>query len=91
MFNYSSNYRYTLGLAFLLMATAGCRQMPFGQDDREERPAGVDGTFRNEVVDDTVPIEKELAAPKGFFGKTGGFTGGWSSQSRDIERSLGVN
>lgn len=68
-------------------SVSGCRQVPVSVSDQ---PEGVDGTFAAEATDDTVPIEKELAAPKGFFNRNGGPTAGWSSQARDIERSLGV-
>jgi hypothetical protein len=68
---------------------AGCRQVPVGTTDNA---VGTDGTFDPEKTqeDDTIPIEKELAAPKGFFNRTKGPTGAWSSQAREIERSLGV-
>lgn len=69
------------------VSISGCRQVPVSVSDK---PDGVDGTFAAETADDTVPIEEELAAPKGFFNRTGGPTAGWSSQARDIERSLGV-
>ena len=72
-----------------LCAQVGCRQVAVTKQDRAD--AGVDGTFEPEVRDDSVPIEKELAAPKGFFSKTREPFGGWSSQARDIEKSLGVN
>lgn len=73
----------------LLAAAGGCRQMPVGSEDYE-RPAGVDSTYQLEDVDEGIPIEKELTSPKGFFNKRSGPYGGWSSESRDIERSLGV-
>jgi hypothetical protein len=67
--------------------TTGCRQAPLA---KYEMPDGVDDTFVAEERDDTVAIEKELAAPKGFFNRKGGPSAGWSSDARDIERSLGV-
>lgn len=73
--------------AACVVGASGCRQVPRADLDM---PAGVDGTFEAEARDDTVPIEKELAAPKGFFNRTGGPSAGWSSQAREIERSLGV-
>lgn len=70
-----------------IIGSCGCRQVPVGDGGK---PDGVDGTFAAEAQDDTVAVEKELAAPKGFFSRNGGPTAGWSSQARDIERSLGV-
>ena len=76
-------------LLFLsLCAQTGCRQVAVTKQQPSE---GVDGTFDPEARDDSVPIEKELAAPKGVFSKTREPFGGWSSQARDIEKSLGVN
>lgn len=74
-------------LTFAIALLGGCRQMPVAD---QERPRGTDGTFAAEEPDDTVPIEKELAAPKGFFNRKGGPTAAWSSEAREIERSLGV-
>lgn len=72
-----------------LCAQFGCRQMAVS---KHERADGVDGTFEPESArDGLVPIEKELAAPQGFFSKTREPFGGWSGQARDIEKSLGVN
>lgn len=76
-------------LLFLSLCTQiGCRQVAVTKQQPGE---GVDGTFEAEAHDDSVPIEKELAAPKGFFSKTREPFGGWSNQARDIEKSLGVN
>lgn len=71
--------------------TAGCRQMPNQGQARASRADGADGTFEPESKDDSVPIEKELAAPKGFFSTKREPFGGWSSQAREVEQSLGVN
>jgi hypothetical protein len=74
----------------LLIGAFGCRQVPTTQRE-ESPPAGVDGVMdMAEEGRDQVPIEKELAPPKGFFGRRGSLNGGWSSESNEIERSLGV-
>ncbi|RLT08876.1 MAG: hypothetical protein DWI24_10395 [Planctomycetota bacterium] len=65
----------------------GCQQMP---GTKSARTDGADGTFEPERQE-AVPIEKELAAPKGFFRTKSEPFGGWSSQAREIEKSLGVN
>lgn len=78
---------FAAGLA-LVCLTAGCRQLPATKSVRSD---GAEGTFEPEVRDDSVPIEKELAAPKGFFSTKREPFGGWSSQAREIEKSLGVN
>ena len=72
----------------LYCLTAGCQQTSVTKSVRSD---GLEGTFEPEVRDDSVPIEKELAAPKGFFRTKREPFGGWSSQAREIEKSLGVN
>ena len=79
--------RIFLSFACAMAFASGCRQMPVADYDK---PEGTDETFVAEKTDDTVPIEKELAAPKGFFSRKGGPTAAWSREARDIERSLGV-
>lgn len=79
--------RIFLSFALAMAVSSGCRQMPVADYDK---PEGADETFVAEKTDDTVPIEKELAAPKGFFSRKGGPTAAWSREARDIERSLGV-
>ncbi|MFM1802000.1 MAG: hypothetical protein RJA81_1352 [Planctomycetota bacterium] len=81
-----------LGLTLLLITSlSGCQQMQ-GVQDSYERPAGVDGTFDLGMPEEQrgKGIAEELAAPKGFFRSRSGPLGGWSSESREIERSLGV-
>ncbi|MBI1322525.1 hypothetical protein GC170_04980 [bacterium] len=79
--------RIFVSFGFAIALASGCRQMPVADYDK---PEGTDETFVAEKTDDTVPIEKELAAPKGFFSRKGGPTAAWSKEARDIERSLGV-
>jgi len=79
--------RWFVLILFVCLPMAGCRQMPTAA---YEKPEGVDATFEVEERDDTIPIEKELAAPKGFFNRKGGPYAGWSSEAREIEKSLGV-
>lgn len=79
--------RIVVSFGFSMALASGCRQMPVADYDK---PEGTDETFVAEKSDDTVPIEKELAAPKGFFSRKGGPTAAWSKEARDIERSLGV-
>ena len=79
------------GICLVMGMTTGCRQVPTDLGD-EARPAGVDRVMDlTETGEEPVPIEKELAAPKGFFGRKESRNGGWSSESRAIEQPLGVN
>jgi len=77
-----------VGGLVLVCLTVGCRQTPVTKSVRSD---GLEGTFEPEMRDDSVPIEKELAAPKGFFRTKREPFGGWSTQAREIEKSLGVN
>lgn len=71
--------------------STGCRQLPNQGQAQASRADGADGTFEPDSKDDSVPIEKELAAPKGFFSSKREPFGGWSSKAREVEQSLGVN
>ncbi|MFM7131955.1 MAG: hypothetical protein ACKO0V_21615 [bacterium] len=84
-------WRMLVAVYGVMSLAVGCRQMPTTAND-ELRPAGVDQVMDlTETGEEPVPIEKEMAAPKGFFGRKESRNGGWSSESRAIEQSLGVN